>query len=81
MATDGAGVQYIKGYTADGVSIGEEATDKTGMHGRATAQYSNIAVVTASITSNGITACWDVAAARINSLIAALTQKGLVAAS
>jgi hypothetical protein len=79
--TNAAGIKYLHDGMSNGVSMCQSATDLSGDHGRAVAQIANIAVLTDSITSVGITAGFDALIARANSLLGVLTQKGSVAAS
>lgn len=64
-----------------GQTLGADDSQLAGCYGKATAQYANIAVVTNSLTSGGITAGYDSIVAKVNSLIASQTLFGIVAAS
>ena len=75
-----AGVDYIGDNGPSGQSLGKSATELAGMHGTVSAQISNITIVSDSYT-NSATQLLDNLIVAVNAIIAAQTQKGIVAAS
>ncbi len=72
-------VEYINNGNSDGAILGHDANDKVGLHGATPSdQYAAIA----DVTVTGIYADDDTPiATAINSILAALREKGIIASS
>jgi hypothetical protein len=63
-------VKYTTQYNADGTSMGQDASEKVGFHGKAVVQASAIATAASSLAS---------VKAKLNLLLTACRAKGLIA--
>lgn len=73
-------LQYLSNGNDDGTSLSQSATQKTGDHGVVSAQIANITLVSGTPAGSNTTMLNDLETA-VNAIIAALTNKGTVAAS
>lgn len=78
--TNAAGIKYGSDGNGQGFSLCTGASELSGDHGVVSAQIANISLVSGSYTTNK-TQLADAQSVAINALIAALINKGTVAAS
>lgn len=77
-------VKYNSQYNDDGTSMGQDASEKVGFHGSAVAQASNIttqATIPTTLTDGTIALRFNSLAGKVNSLLTACRNKGIIASS
>lgn len=77
-------VEILGNGAPDGSSVGLSSTEKVGFHGSAVVQASNIttmATIPTTLTDGTIALRFNTLAGKVNSLLTALRNKGILASS